>query len=292
METKKLIVITGPTASGKTSLAVKIATWLDAEIISADSKQIYNHLDIGTDKIDLSNQKIKHHLINIVNPDQTFTTAQFVSLAKEKIDQIQKERKVPILCGGTYFYIKAVIDGLTLPKVAPDWNFRKEKETLTAKELFDELKQKDYKRAQNIDPKNKRRLIRALEIIEKTESPIPELKLEKLDYPVLILGVKKEKKELHKKQEERINQMVDRGLEKEAKLVINKFPKITKETIGYKEWFDYFRGEKDLEAVIDQIKTNTKQFSKRQNTWLKKDDRIVWINNFNEAKKEVEKYLQ
>ncbi len=291
MKNKKLIVVTGPTASGKTSLSLKIANWLDTEIISADSKQIYKYLDIGTDKIDLSNQKIKHHLIDIATPDQTFTTAQFVSLAKEKISKLQNEGKIPILCGGTYFYIKAVIDGLSLPKVAPDWEFRKEKEALTAKELFNELKQKDPKRAQNIDSKNKRRLIRALEIIEKTENPVPELKSDRLDYPVLILAPKKEKGELHKKQEERIDQMISEGLEKEAKLVIEKFPKIAQETIGYKEWIDYFEDKKDLEAVVSQIKTDTKQFAKRQNTWLKKESRIIWVNNFNDAKKEIKKYL-
>ncbi len=289
---KKLIVITGQTGAGKTSLSLQIASHLKrAEIISADSKQVYKEMNIGTDKID-DMQGIPHHLLNLVEPDQTFTVADFKKRARQKIKDIQQKNKVPILCGGSYFYIKAVVDGLVLPQVAPDWNFRKKKNKLSEQKLFEELKDKDPRRAKSIDKHNKRRLVRALEIIEKTGKPVPELNKEPLNYPVLMLALKIEKEELHRRIDKRVDKMVNKGLKDEARKLLNNYNRTPLETIGYKEWEPHFKEEKSENQVIEEIKTNTKQFSKKQKNWLKKDDRLIWVETFKEAKERVGSYIK
>ncbi len=288
---KKLITITGPTASGKTTLSLQVANWLqNAEIVSADSRQVYKYMDIGTDKV--KDQKgIPHHLISIIEPDQTFSAGQFKKEARKKIHQIQKRENIPLLCGGTWFYLRAVIDGLVLPQVAPDWNFRKKKAKETTTDLFNELKEKDSRRAKNIDKNNKRRLIRALEIIEKTGKPVPKLKKDKLPYPVLILGVKRKREQAFKKIDQRVEEMIVEGLEKEAKELLEKYNHTPQETIGYSEWEDYFKGEKEKTKVIEEIKLHTKQYYKEQLKWYKNEKRITWVKNFKEAKEEIKKYL-
>ncbi len=292
---EKLIVITGPTGAGKTELSVKVALWLEnAEIISADSRHIYKEMSVGTDKIKQEEMKgVPHHLINIKNPDEAFTVAEYKKKARRKIKEIQSGDNIPILCGGSYFYIKAVIDGLILPQVPPDWNYRKKKRKESTEELYEELKEKDPRRAKNIDRQNKRRLIRALEIIKKTGKPVPKLKKDPLPYPILILGVKRKEEELQRKIERRIDEMMEkRGLEKEAGNLLKKYGKVPRETIGYKEWEPFFKGEKKKSQVIEYIKTHTKQFSKKQKNWFKKDERIIWIKNLSEAKKKISTYLK
>ncbi len=289
---KKLIVITGPTGSGKTGLSIKLAKRLgNVEIISADSRQIYKKMDVGTDKLK-DTQGVPHHLLDLIDPNETFTVAQFKKRAKRKIKEIQNRNNLPILCGGTYFYIKAVVDGLVLPQVPPDWGFRQRKNKQKTEELFKELREKDPRRAKNIDKHNKRRLVRALEIIEKTGNPVPKLKKDPLGLPVLMLGVKRNKKELEKRIENRVDEMIEKGLEKEAKRVLKNYRKKALETIGYAEWEKFFEGSKSKSEVIEDIKTHTKQFSKKQKKWFKKDDRIIWIENLKEAKNKIDKFLK
>lgn len=288
---KKLIVITGPTGSGKTSLSIKLAQYLEnGEIISADSRQIYKEMDIGTDKIK-DTKGIPHHLLDLVSPDETFTVAQFKKRARKKIEEIQERGNTPILCGGTYFYIQAVVDGLVLPQVPPDWSFRNKKNKEDAKSLFQELKEKDPRRARDIDKHNKRRLVRALEIIKKTGKPVPELKKEPLNYPVLMLGVKRDGKSLKKRIDNRVEEMIDEGLKEEAEEILKRYKKKALETIGYMEWEEFFEGEKSKAQVIEDIKTHTKQFSKKQKNWFKKEKRINWVSDYEEVKPLVKDYL-
>ncbi len=288
---KKLIVITGPTGAGKTSLSIRVAKYLKkAEIISADSRQLYRNMDVGTDKID-NRQGIPHHLIDAIDPDHTFTVAEYKKRARKKISEIQKRGAVPILCGGSWFYIRATVDGLTLPQVSPDWKFRKKMRKLSNEKLFKKLKKKDPRRAKNIDKQNKRRLIRALEIIEKTGNPVPPLKKDPLDYQVLFLGVDKDRDELEMKIRKRVDLMVQKGLEEEARKVYENYPRAAKETIGYKEWIPYFKKEKDKEEVVEEIKINTRQFAIKQINMLKSENRILWIKNEDEALEATEVYL-
>ena len=168
---KKLVVIVGPNASGKSDLAVKLAKKFNGEVVSADSRQVYKGMDIGTGKITKEEmQGIPHYLLDVASPKRRFSVAQYQKKAIEAIKKIQKKGKLPILCGGTGFYVQAVVDGLVFPKVKPDWKLRKKLEQKSAKGLYEYLKKLDPERAKTIEKDNKRRLIRAIEIVLKTAS--------------------------------------------------------------------------------------------------------------------------
>lgn len=275
---KRLIVVLGPTGSGKSNLAVKLAKKFNGEVISADSRQIYKGMDIGTGKITKKEMKgIPHHLIDVVSPKKRFTVTQYRRLALAAINKIFKKEKLPIICGGTGFYIQSVIDGITIPEVRPDQLLRFNLNKLNIKELFRKLKKIDPERAKIIDRNNPRRLIRAIEIVMKTGKPIPELKKNHLPYPVLIIGLKISKKELKARIGQRVEKMVKLGLEKEAK-------KFHLPIIGYQEW--------SLPNPKNLIIQHTVQYAKRQMTWFKRDKRIVWIKNYKKAEKLTKNFLE
>lgn len=283
---KKLIVVLGQTASGKSELAVRLAKKFSGEVVSADSRQIYKGLNIGTGKISKEKMRgVPHYLLSIASPKKIFTVTQYRKLALKAINKIFKKNKIPILCGGTAFYIKAIIDGIVIPGVKPDWRLRINLNRLNVEELFKKLEKLDPRRAETIDKDNPRRLIRALEIVMKTKKPVPDLKKNPLLYPILILGIKISKKELEKKIGRRVEKMFRLGLEKEAKIF--HLP-----IIGYQEWKDYFDGEINKERVKNLIKIHTRQFAKRQMTWWKKDKRISWVKNYREAEKSTKQFLQ
>jgi tRNA dimethylallyltransferase len=286
MSVKKLIVILGPTASAKSELAVKLAKKIDGEIISADSRQVYKEMDIGTGKITKKEmQGIAHHLLDFVQPDKIFTVAQYKKLALNAINKIFKKRKSPILCGGTAFYIQAVVDGIIVPEVKPDWQLRQKLEKKSVEELYSNLKKLDPGRAKTIESQNKRRLIRALEIIIKTKSPVPLAKNKPLPYPVLIFGIKRTKAELNKRIEKRVEKMFKLGLEKEVKKLVERYGWVPAlQTIGYQEWKDYFAGKIDKKRVKELIILRTKQFAQRQMAWFKRDKRIHWLGSISALK--------
>ncbi len=275
---KRLIVVLGPTGSGKSNLAVKLAKKFNGEVISADSRQIYKGMDIGTGKITKKEMEgIPHHLIDVVSPKRRFTVTQYRNLALRAINKIFKKEKLPILCGGTGFYIQSVIDGITIPEVKPDQLLRFNLNKLNIKELFRKLKKIDPERAKIIDRNNPRRLIRAIEIVMKTGKPIPELKKNPLPYPVLMVGLRLPKNELKARIGQRVEKMIKLGLEKEAR-------KFLVPIIGYQEW--------SLPNPKDLIIQHTIQYAKRQMTWFKKDKRIIWLKTQKEAKKLTKKFLQ
>lgn len=300
---KKLIVILGPTAVGKSELAIKLAKKFNGEIVSADSRQIYKGMDIGTGKIApdtpnslthaFTHQEVPHYCIDVVSPVKIFTVIQYTKLALAAIRKIFKKRKIPILCGGTGFYIKAIIDGLTIPKVEPDWKLRAKLEPKPAEELFNKLKKLDPNRAKTIENQNKRRLVRALEIIIKTKKPIPLVSKKPFPYPFLILGIKLSEQETEKRIEKRVKKMVNLGLEKEvANLVATHGWVPAFQTIGYQEWDNYFSGKIDKDKVKDLIALHTRQLVKRQMAWFKHDKRIKWIKKQPEAAKLVRNFLK
>lgn len=282
----KLIVILGPTASGKSDLAVKIAKKFDGEVISVDSRQVYKGMDIGTGKITKKEMRgIPHYLLDITSPKRQFTVVPYRERALEAIDKIYKKNKVPVICGGTGFYIQAVVEGLVIPRVKPDLKLRRELEKKTTEALFKKLKKLDPRRAKDIDSKNRRRLIRALEIVIKTGKTVPKIKKQP-EFDVLYIGIERSLQELKNSIDKRVDEMINQGLEKEVEKLIKKYgwTIVLKNAIGYQE----FREENS----IDKIKLHTLQFAKRQMTWFKRSKRIHWIKNYKQAEKLVGEFLK
>jgi len=302
----KLIAVVGPTASGKSDLAVKIATEFSArggsafggngfEIISADSRQIYKEMNIGTGKITKREMgNIPHHCLDFASPKKQITVVEYRKKALDAINKIHKKNKTPILCGGTGFYIQAITEGIILPEVKPDQKFRKQLENKTNEALFKELKKLDPRRAKEIDSKNRKRLIRALEIIQKTGKPIPCLE-KNPNWDVLCVGIKKPLPELKKLIDKRVDKMIKQGLEKEVKNLVKKYnwTQVLKNSIGYKEW----NTKKPKKEIIEDIKLHTRQFAKKQMTWFSAKDRkypankIRWISKYQEVKKLAKDFL-
>ncbi len=267
----KLIVIVGPTASGKTELAMKLAKKFNGEIVSADSQMIYKEMDIGTNKP----PKNTHHMVDLIKPNEEYNVALYKQKAIEVIDDIIKRGKQPFLVGGTGLYIRAITDNLTFPKIERNEKLRKELEKKSAEELFLEYQKIDQEGAKIIDRKNKRRLIRAIEVsMALNESFFKERKGEEL-YDCIILGIKTNKEDLEKQIIKRVDEMIKKGLEKEARKIYKKYGVL--KTIGYQEWQDYFEKKATLEEVRRKIIDHTIQYSKRQMTWFKKDKRIKWL---------------
>lgn len=289
MKTSNLIVILGPTASGKSALAVRLARKFNGEIISADSRQIYKGLDIGTGKITKREMKgIPHYLLNVASPKKRFTVVQYRKLALKAMNKIIRKGRVPILCGGTGFYIQAVIDGIIIPQVQPDWKLRKELEKKSTKELYRMLKKLDPRRAKTIEKENPRRLIRAIEIVIKTKKPVPVLKKNPLPCPVLILGIKKSKKELSSLIEKRFLKWLKIGLIAEVKRLRKSglsWKRIEDFGIHYRVIAGYLQKKVNYEEMMENSLKEIEDYAKRQVVWFIKDRRIKWVKNYQEAAK-------
>jgi len=282
---EKLIVVLGPTASGKTDLAIKLAKKFNGELVSADSRMVYKKMDIGTAK-----PEYPHHLINVVSLKQDFNVALYKEKALKAIEEIIEKGKLPILVGGTGLYVKAIVDNLDFPKIKPDKKMRKELEKKSKQELYSLYKKLDKKGAKTIDKDNKRRLIRAIEVCLLSGKVFSgqRLKQEPL-FDALQIGIRKTKEELRKSIEKRTEQMFKKGLEKEAKRLLAKYGKNNPalSTIGYAEW----KENKTKEQIKKDIISNTVKFAKRQMTWFEKE-KIKWVRNQKEAERLVKKSLE
>ncbi len=293
----KLVVILGPTASGKTELAIKLAQKFYGEVVSADSRQIYRRMDIGTAKpLDLKG--VKHWLIDIKNPNQNYTAAQFKKDAVKKIKEIQKQGKLPILVGGTGLYIKAVTENLDIPKIKANPRLREELEKETGEEgldfIFKKLIKLDPEAAYIVDPKNPRRVIRALEITLLTKKPFSQQrKIGKLLFDVLKIGISVPKEEVKEKINLRVDKMVKEGLVEEVKGLINKYGESQQafDAIGYREIIDFLAKKTSLEQASALIKINTWHYAKRQMTWFNADKKINWIEDYKKAEVLIKKFL-
>ncbi len=285
----KIIVVLGPTASGKSALAVRLAKELNGEIISADSRQVYKGLDIGTGKITKKEMLgIPHHLLDVADPKKVFTVQNFKDLAEEAIDKIISKGKLPIVCGGTGFYIQAIVENFIYPEVPPNQKLRKQLSKKTTSELFMMLAKKDVRRAANIDGKNKVRLIRALEIVEAL-GRIPTLDIGCPKYDVLQIGIKTDEKTLKEKIYKRLIFRLKQGMLKEAEKLHTKGLSWKRmEELGleyrylarflqkhYKNPLDYARGKQEM---IEQLNKEIWHYAKRQMTWFKRDKNIHWIS--------------
>lgn len=305
---KKLIVILGPTASGKSELAIKLAKKLapyqtegsgagfNGEIVSADSRQIYKEMDIGTGKITKKEMKsIPHYLLDVASPKRRFTVVQYRKLALKAINKIFEKGKVPILCGGTGFYIQAVVDGVVIPEVPPDWELRKKLEKKSVDELYKILKKLDPQRAKTIEKKNPRRLIRAIEIVMKTKKPVPPFKKQPIPYPVLMIGIKKSPEELKKLIKKRFLKWLRRGLVKEIKNLNQSglsWKKIEDFGIHYQVIAQYLQNKLSYQEMIESSLRELQNYARRQMTWFKRDKRIYWIKTQKEAEKLIKEFLR
>ena len=293
---KPLIVLLGPTASGKTSLALKLAKKYNGEIISADSRTIFEYMDIGTAKPTHSERKIvPHYLLDIIKPDEEFSVAEFQKMAYEKIDDILSRGKVPFLVGGSGLYINAVTEGFLIPKIKADRKLRQRLETEDLKKLQKKLKKLDPLAYRKIEKNNKRRIIRALEVCLKTGQKFSESQIsQKPDFQILKIGIKISRQKLYQKINQRTDQMIKDGLVKEVKKLYKMgydFNLPVMNGLIYKEIGEYVRGKISLKDAIEKAKQKTRNFSKRQTTWFRRDKNIKWISNYKKADYVISEFL-
>ena len=287
MDKKKVIVICGPTASGKTSLGIQIANLVNGEIISADSMQIYKDMDIGSAKPTIEERaQATHHLVDFVDPDRRYSVADFKKDAESKIKEILKKNKVPIIVGGTGLYVNSLIYNIQYNEVETDLEYRKLLESIDAKDL--------YKMAEGIDPvalkkiasTDRKRISRILEIYHSTGKTKTELEKEsrhetEYDYKIFVLNMDRQK--LYDRINLRVDLMIKDGLVDEVKRMLEKYSECptAMQGLGYKEIVDYLNGNFLLDEAIEKIKLETRRYAKRQLTWFRSYDNATWIESGN-----------
>lgn len=284
----KVIVIVGPTCSGKTDLSLFVAKNIKAEIISADSRQVYQKLSIGTAKPSQEElNQTKHHLIDFLLPKEEYNASKFEKDSLQIIKQLHEKNKIPIVVGGSGLYIKALVEGI-FDSVDTDEEFRKEimelRENNGDQFIYEKLKLVDPKTAENLLPQNWKRVIRALEVFHITGEPIWKHQSEHkrdINLDLLQFGLNWDRKILYENIETRVDNMIELGLVDEVKLLLNSgFSKDLNSlnTVGYKEIIDFIEGNISLERAIELIKRNTRRYAKRQLTWFRRDENIKWFD--------------
>ncbi len=299
-ELPRIVVMVGPTASGKTEIGLRLAEKFSGEIVSADSRQIYKEMKIGTAKPTSAERKIiPHYLVDFLPPDKNFNAALYKKRAVETITDILRRRKTPFLVGGTGLYIASVVDNYLFPTVPPEKSLRKKLEKKTTEQLSTIYEKLDPKGASLIDKNNRRRLIRAIEVCKAAGKPFWGMRKKgRRLFSTLQIGIKLSKEELGKRIVKRTNKMLRLGLEAEVRKLLEEYgssPLLC--TIGYQEWLPYLEKEKSItaknkEEIKKEIILHTKQFAKRQMTWFKRDKTINWVKNIQEAEKLVKDFLK
>ena len=295
--TRKLIAIVGPTASGKTALAVALARWLDGEIIGADSRQVYRYMDIGTAKPTAEEQAAaRHHLIDVVDPDEPFSLGRWLELSQAALEDIWTRGKQPLLVGGTGQYVWALLEGWRVPRVPPQQEVRRELEARPVEALIQELRQADPQSVAQIDPRNVRRVVRALEVWRATGKPLSYWRTKAPPvFETLVIGLRMPRAELYRRIDARVDVMMEGGLIAEVQRLLamgyqREMPSMS--ATGYKEIYQYLAGEIDLATAIARIKTATHRLARHQNAWFKADDsRIRWIEAGKDALPEAEQLV-
>lgn len=279
---KKLIIIVGPTASGKSALAVRLAKNFNGEIVSADSRQVYRGLDIGSGKIRKNEkQNIPHYLLDHASPRRVFTVSQYQKLAQRKITEIWQRGKIPILVGGTGFYIQAVVDGINFPAVPPNLNLRRQLKKKSTDELFNQLKKLDPFRAKKIDAQNPHRLIRAIEIATAL-GKVPKLKTVKLKTESLFIGLRPPPAVLKRKIKLRLLARFRQGLIAEVKKLKKdglSWQRLDDLGLEYRRAAEYLQGKITKKELVARLENEILAYTRRQLTWFKRDKRIVWSYN-------------
>ncbi len=281
----RLVVIVGPTAVGKSAVAVALAERLGAEVVCADSRTVYRGMDVGTAKPDAQlRRRVPHHLLDVVDPSEVFTVWDFQRLAQAAIADVRHRGRVPLLVGGTGLYVRAVVDGLIFPQVPPDWHARaawEEEERQRPGILYQRLKALDPEAAARIPPTNLRRVIRALEVVSRTGRRFSEVAGRGPGEPAVQIGLDLDRERLYQRIRKRIQEQLRAGLVEEVRSLVDRGldPSLpSMQGLGYKELVPYVRGQISLEQAVRALERNTRRYAKRQRTWFRADPRIRWLD--------------
>ena len=303
MEKPKVIVICGPTASGKTKLSIEVAKLVNGEIVSADSMQIYKDMTIGTAKPTTEEmQGIKHYLLDFVPPEERYSVAQYKIDAKKAIKEILEKGKVPIIVGGTGLYVDSLIYEIEYNDIKLDEEYRKKLEEIAEKQGLEVL----YKKAQEIDPQamqkisanDKKRIMRVIEIYKATGKTKTEQEIESrkkpVEYDYKVFAINWERETLYQRINKRVDIMLEQGLIEEVKSILKKYQKFptAMQGLGYKEVVDYLDGKYTKEEMIEKIKMETRRYAKRQLTWFRKNKQTTWLEGTNEIQNNINIILE
>jgi len=284
-----LLAVIGPTAVGKTAASLQLAQLHDGEVVSADSRQVYRGMDIGTAKVSpIDQQRVPHHLLDLVDPDQPLTLARYQELAYASIDAVLSRGRLPLLVGGSALYVRAVLEGWTIPRVPPNPALRavleREGRERGSETLHRWLAALDSVAARRIDPRNVRRLVRALEVCLTAGRPISELQAKRAPpYRIQRVGLTMPRDLLYQRIDQRVDSMLAAGLVDEVRALVEKgydldLPAMS--ALGYRQIGLYLQGEVSLEEAVALIKRETRRFVRRQHTWFRRDDpRIIWFDS-------------
>ena len=298
----KVIVIGGPTASGKTALSIELAKKINGEIVSADSMQIYKEMNIGTAKPDEEEkQNIKHYMLDIINPNERYSVADYKRDAKNAIREIIKKSKTPIVVGGTGLYIDSLIYEIEYPEIQIDLNYRKELEELAEKEgllnLYEKAKQIDEKAIEKISKNDKKRILRVLEIYHqtgKTKSELDEESKKEPEFDYKMFAINMNRELLYDRINRRVDIMLQKGLIEEVKTIYNKYKEFptAMQALGYKEVVEYLEGKISKEEMIEKIKMESRRYAKRQLTWFRKNKETKWLNGEDDISHNIDIILE
>lgn len=303
MKKPKVIVICGPTASGKTALSIELAKEINGEIISCDSMQIYKDMNIGTAKPTKEEmQGIKHYLLDFVSPDERYSVANFKQDAKEAIKEILSKGKIPIIVGGTGLYVDSLIYEIEYSDIKFDEQYRKKLESIANEEgietLYKEAKRIDPQAIEKISPNDKKRILRILEIYKatgknKTQQEIESRKKE-VEYDYKIFAINWDREELYERINKRVDIMIENGLIEEVQEILEKYNKFptAMQGLGYKEVVEYLNGQVSKEEMIEKIKMETRRYAKRQLTWFRKNKQTIWIDGKNSIQNNIKIILE
>ncbi|NLC87572.1 MAG: tRNA (adenosine(37)-N6)-dimethylallyltransferase MiaA [Clostridiaceae bacterium] len=303
MQKPKVIVIGGPTASGKTALAIEIAKAINGEIISADSMQIYKEMNIGTAKPDeTEKQGIKHYLMDFVNPNERYSVADYKKQAKKSIEEIIKKGKTPIIVGGTGLYIDSLIYEIEFLEIETDLEYRKKLEEIVEKEgltkLYYEAKQIDEEAMRKISQNDRKRILRVLEIYHqtgKTKTQLDKMSREKeIEYDYKMFAIEMDREILYDRINRRVDIMIDKGLIEEVNKIYQKYQEFptAMQALGYKEVVEYLEKKITKEEMIEKIKRESRRYAKRQLTWFRKNKETIWLNGQDSLEKNVNIILE
>ena len=303
MKKEKVVVICGPTASGKTALSIELAKKINGEIVSSDSMQIYKEMDIGTAKVTKEEmQGIKHYMIDIISPEKRYSVADYKKEAKEAIREIIKKGKTPIVVGGTGLYVDSLIYEIEYPNIEFDEEYRKKLEIQAEKEglenLYEQAKRIDPEAIKKISQNDKKRIIRILEIYHatgynKTEQERKSREKEpEFDYKVYGLNMPREK--LYKRIDLRVDIMIKQGLIEEVEKIYKKYSEFptAMQGLGYKEVVEYLKNNLTKEEMIEKIKQETRRYAKRQMTWFRKNKQTIWLDTENTVQNNLQIILE